>query len=53
MQSLAAGMTVAQLAAESGYAERSMHRLLRGLYERLGVHNRHEAIVVAARRHLL
>lgn len=53
LRSLAAGTTVAQLAVVSGYAERSMYRLLRDLYERLGVTNRHEAIVVAARRHLL
>lgn len=53
LRSLAAGTTVAQLAVASGYAERSMYRLLRDLYERLGVTNRHEAIVVAARRHLL
>lgn len=40
-------------ASTAGYAERSMYRLLRNLYERLGVNNRHEAIVVATRRGLL
>jgi len=53
LRSLADGVTIAQLASTAGYAERSMYRLLRNLYERLGVNNRHEAIVVATRRGLL
>jgi DNA-binding NarL/FixJ family response regulator len=41
---LADGATVAELAAKSFCSERSMHRHLSCLYQRLGVQTRHEAI---------
>jgi DNA-binding NarL/FixJ family response regulator len=50
LRGLAAGHTVAQVAEASGYAERSMFRLLDDLYGRLGVSHRSEAIALAARR---
>jgi DNA-binding NarL/FixJ family response regulator len=50
LRELADGATVAQVAERSGYSERAMFRLLRGLYGRLGVKNRTEALMVAQRR---
>jgi DNA-binding NarL/FixJ family response regulator len=50
LRELADGATVAGLAQRSGYSERAMFRLLRGLYGRLGVKNRTEALMVAQRR---
>lgn len=42
---LAEGATVRALAAEAGYSERHMFRRLEGLYRRMGVRNRHEAVL--------
>lgn len=53
IRALAAGSTVAQLAADSGYSEREMFRILGDLYARLGVKNRTEAILWASRHGLL
>lgn len=48
LRSLATGMTVSQLAENINYSEREVYRLLRSLYERLGVCNRTEALIWAA-----
>ncbi len=53
LRELARGATVATLARTSGYSERSFYRLLGALYERLGVRNRNEAIVAAAKQGLV
>ncbi|MGN9908615.1 DNA-binding response regulator [Phytohabitans sp. LJ34] len=45
LRSLSAGRTMAALAKEAGYSERAMYRLLRAVYEQLGVRTRLEAIV--------
>ncbi|WIY01247.1 DNA-binding response regulator [Amycolatopsis mongoliensis] len=47
LRHLAAGSTVARLAADVGYSERAMFRLLRLLYQQMGVNNRTEAIIRA------
>jgi DNA-binding NarL/FixJ family response regulator len=47
LRELAAGTTVAQLAAQSGYSERAMFRLLRALYRQMGAGSRVEAIIRA------
>ncbi|MGM1063119.1 hypothetical protein [Saccharothrix sp. Mg75] len=49
LHELGRGSTIAHLARTAGYSERAMHRLLRDLYSRLGVHNRSDALVLAAR----
>jgi DNA-binding NarL/FixJ family response regulator len=50
LRGLAQGMTVARLAADSGYSERMMFRLLRNLYTRLGADNRTDALIKAQAR---
>jgi DNA-binding NarL/FixJ family response regulator len=50
---LADGATVAQIAEQSGYSEREMHRRLRTLYRRLGVDGRVPAVVAAVRHGLI
>jgi DNA-binding NarL/FixJ family response regulator len=50
LRTLARGVTVAQLAHRNGYSERAMFRLLRNLYDRLGVKGRTEALMLANRR---
>jgi DNA-binding NarL/FixJ family response regulator len=45
LRALSEGRTVAALAKEAGYSERAMYRLLRAVYEMLGVRTRVEAIV--------
>ncbi|MCU7730020.1 DNA-binding response regulator [Actinoplanes sp. KI2] len=47
LRELAAGRTVAQVAAQSGYSERAMFRLLRALYRQMGAGSRVEAIMRA------
>lgn len=47
LRQLAAGTTVARLAADVGYSERAMYRLLSLLYRRMGVPNRVQAILFA------
>jgi DNA-binding CsgD family transcriptional regulator len=47
LRTLAAGSTVARLAEGVGYSERAMFRLLRDLYQRLGVKSRTEALMLA------
>lgn len=47
LRQLASGMTVAQLAVRAGYSERAMFRLLKSLYEEMGVATRVEAIMRA------
>ena len=53
LQTMAKGRTVAQLARAVGYSEREMFRLLRQLYDRMGVRNRTEALLKAAQCGLL
>ena len=53
LQMMGKGRTVAQLARAVGYSEREMFRLLRQLYDRMGVRNRTEALLKAARCGLL
>jgi DNA-binding NarL/FixJ family response regulator len=50
LQQLASGITVAQLAGRTGYSERAMFRLLRGLYAKLDVRTRTEALMLARER---
>jgi DNA-binding NarL/FixJ family response regulator len=50
LQQLAAGLTVAQLADQTGYSERAMYRLLRSLYAKLNVKTRMEALMLAHER---
>jgi DNA-binding NarL/FixJ family response regulator len=47
LRALATGTTVSELAAQVGYSERAMYRLLRALYQELGVSNRVEALILA------
>ncbi|MDN3354172.1 hypothetical protein [Actinomadura sp. DC4] len=47
LRQLAAGTTVARLAVQAGYSERAMFRLLRALYDHMGVGSRTEAIIRA------
>lgn len=49
---LAGGATVAAVARDAGYSERSLYRLLHGLYARLGAGNRYEAVAELRRRGL-
>ncbi|NED53825.1 response regulator transcription factor [Micromonospora aurantiaca] len=53
LRALSAGRTVAVLAKEAGYSERAMYRLLRVVYEQLGVRTRVEAVVRAHEMGLL
>jgi DNA-binding NarL/FixJ family response regulator len=53
LRHLADSGTVGSLAAQSGYSEREMYRLLGGLYARLGAGNRTEALLLAERWGLL
>lgn len=50
---LATGVTVQQLAEKVGYSERALYRMLHGLYGRMRVSNRTEAILQASRWGLL
>lgn len=50
---LDAGLTIAELAVDAGYSERSLYRQLSSLYHRLGVHDRAAAIAEARRRGML
>ncbi|MEU4693854.1 DNA-binding response regulator [Actinoplanes sp. NPDC023714] len=50
LRTLAGGSTVAALADQAGYSERAMFRLLQGLYQRLGVRTRVEALIRAHER---
>jgi DNA-binding NarL/FixJ family response regulator len=50
LRALARGMTVNQLAESISYSEREVYRLLRALYDRLGVGNRTAALIWAAQR---
>jgi DNA-binding NarL/FixJ family response regulator len=50
LRSLSRGMTVGELATETGYSERMMFRLLRGLYTRLGATGRTDALILAQSR---
>lgn len=53
IRALAQGKTVVELAEEASYSERAMHRLLRQVYDTLGVESRQEAIALAAQWGLL
>ncbi len=53
LRKLAAGKTVAAIADDAGYSEREMFRILNELYAHIGVRNRTEAIVWAARHGVL
>lgn len=47
LRELATGTTVARIAADAGYSERAMYRLLRSLYRQLGVRTRLQAVMRA------
>lgn len=47
LRQLAAGSTVAELAARVGYSERAMFRMLRALYRDMGVQTRMQAVLRA------
>ncbi|MBO3742628.1 response regulator transcription factor [Actinoplanes flavus] len=47
LRNLARGTTVGRLAAEAGYSERMMFRLLRDLYTRIGAQGRTDALITA------
>ena len=49
LQLLASGMTTEQLADRVGYSQREMYRVLRRIYDRMGVKGRTAALVQAAR----
>lgn len=53
LRSLSQGVKVASLAERYHYSEREMFRRLRGLYGRLGVDGRHQAISKAAELSLM
>lgn len=53
LRALASGKTVRSIAEAIAYSEREVYRLLRALYDRLGVANRTEALVWAARHGVL
>lgn len=53
LQMMGNGHTVGELARAVGYSEREMFRLLRHLYDRMGVRNRTEALLKAAQCGLL
>jgi DNA-binding NarL/FixJ family response regulator len=53
LRQLASGSTVARLAADAGYSERAMYRLLRALYQQLGVRTRMQAVMRAQEAGLL
>jgi DNA-binding NarL/FixJ family response regulator len=44
---LAAGSTVAEVAAQAGYSERAMFRILKQLYQEIGVEGRMQAVLRA------
>ncbi len=50
---MAQGATMQQLASKAGYSERALYRVLHGLYGRMRVSNRTEAILQASRWGLL
>lgn len=50
---MAKGVTIQELAKKVGYSERALYRLLHGLYGRMRVSNRTEAILQASRWGLL
>ena len=49
---LAQGVTVQELALHAGFSERALYRVLHGLYARMGVSGRTEAILLASRHRL-
>lgn len=53
LRALAGGITIRALADQVGYSERGLYRLLCGVYRRLGVSSRLEAVLQAARLGLL
>ncbi|MFI7025946.1 DNA-binding response regulator [Micromonospora sp. NPDC049900] len=53
LAALASGWSVERLASHENFSTRAMFRHLQELYRTLGVSNRHEAVVVAARHGLL
>jgi DNA-binding NarL/FixJ family response regulator len=53
LRALAKGMTVTELAESISYSEREVYRLLRALYDRLGVCNRTEALIWAVRHDIV
>lgn len=49
LRALSKSVTVAELAASSGYSEREMYRCLGRVYRRMGVRGRAEALVLAGK----
>ena len=48
LKRLAAGVAIADIAAEMGYSERSVYRALANLWKKLGVPGRNEGVQKAA-----
>jgi DNA-binding NarL/FixJ family response regulator len=53
LQALADGRTVNEIARDAGYSTRQFHRLLRQMFDLMGVSNRHQAIQRATERKIL
>ncbi|HEX2049523.1 MAG TPA: response regulator transcription factor [Actinomycetota bacterium] len=53
LRAMAGGLTIEQLADEAGYSRRTMFRILRDLYRRMGATSRTEALLQATRWGLL
>lgn len=53
LRQLSGGTTIVALARENGYSEREMHRVMRRLYDRMGVSNLYQALIEATRFRLL
>lgn len=53
LRRLSAGTTIASLARDGAYSEREMHRVMRRLYQRMGVANLYQALIEATRYRLL
>ncbi|MCU1485216.1 MAG: hypothetical protein JWN67_1962 [Actinomycetia bacterium] len=53
MRALAAGRHVIAIAGDEGWSERDMYRKFKGVYAKLGVSGREEALVLLARADLL
>jgi two-component system, NarL family, response regulator YdfI len=47
LRRLSDGWTVTRLAADAGYSERAMYRLLKALYQQIGANTRLEAMILA------
>ena len=53
LESLAAGLSTAELAANAGLPECELQQRLTALFERMGASSRHDAVISAWRRGLI